>query len=203
MHTKYLLLAYFLFIMPVGILRFMEDPQTPSIQSLEREVRICLFKYGHLFPVTDQSRSPSSLLKRESGLNFVRFCDCRYPMKPVEKSFGVLSEIDRCSTQHLSTFQHQIQYFFNSKLIIEPQLNFLLQDQLKFAGPGITRQSIYETSSCMLETIMAHCQSSLSLHLTRRCAMEFLEEHALYQKLFNSCQSFKFREEDSADVMKI
>lgn len=171
------------------------DPST-----LPSDLRKCIFKHAYFFPVTNGNSSGEYI---NPSQNFIKFCGCRTNQKLYQMNNSDLSMIDFCSNQHLNTFENEVLFNLNTRLIIEPDISERLLDQLKFVGPFIEKTSIIQTQRCMLDRIINDCNKQYSLYRTRKCALEYLNENWLYQNVYRDCQFLKFENISTREVNKI
>ena len=194
--------AFILILLPV-----FQTGEFNSIQEKEKDsslihssLKYCLEKYTFLFPHFEHPRSTQSILT--TGHNYLSFCQCKF-MAEKNLTNNKLSIIDHCSAKYLSMFEHLNQFKLNRELLIRPNLDFLLNDHLRFVGPHIDYMSLQNTKHCMSQIIMKNCSQGSSLQLTKKCALQYLEDNFLYQKIFQHCEKLKFSTGPNSDSLEI
>ena len=175
-----------------------------------RDTRACLMKYLYFFPVKAQKVSIEKEYKTNLfhlTPNFSKFCYCqnesRYDYLEGEHAMSAFARIDNCSNLYLSHFEHHQQYELNLKLMIEPLVLELVEDNLKFFKPIVSSDSFNATLACMQSRILKNCTKHSSLSITNKCIQHFLMDHSLYQQIYRKCHNLEFRPSKRNDVMKI
>lgn len=175
-----------------------------------RDTRACLMKYLYFFPVKSQNISTEKTYKSGPYYltpNFSKFCYCQnknsYDSFRGEQEMSAFARIDHCSNLYLSHFEHHQQYELNLKLMIEPLVLELVEDNLKFFKPTVSSDSFNATLVCMQSRILKNCTKHSSLSITNKCIQHFLMDHSLYQQIYRKCHNLQFRTSDRDDVMKI
>ena len=199
LYLSQLMLLILLFLYPITTKEFD--------YSFDFEMKSCQLKYSVLFP-NRLERGPQSLALSMDGYNFTLFCHCQLPVsrekKPSQKTAPAsLSIIDSCSFKYLNSFQHLAQYNYNLKSLIEPEVEGLLRDYLKFTGPSFSQASIDQTKFCILRSILKNCSEIASLQLTKKCSLSHIQTPKLYDAIFNKCQAFKFLPKRSTKEIRI
>ena len=173
-----------------------------------QKTKLCLMKYFYFFPVLKNAeRSVNKNISHSIHLapNFTKFCHCQNTQvgNIIDQSKSLFAKIDICSNLHLDHFEHQQQYNLNLRLMIEPQLLELVDDNLRFLKPIVTTNSYQMTSNCMVNRIIENCNKRSSLNMTNKCAHKFLLDDYLYKRIYRECHYMQFRPMEGEDVIKI
>ena len=116
---------------------------------------------------------------------------------------SMFAKIDHCSNIHLDHFEHQKQYDLNLKLLIEPLLADLIEDNLRFFKPVVSSDSFNSTLVCMQNKILQFCTKHSSLSITNKCIHHYLSDHFTYQQIYRQCHNLEFRPTNDSNVIKI
>jgi len=167
--------------------------ETNQHSALVDRIKKCQSKYAYFFPIQTKFSSGNFI---QTSSSFTSFCHCQNPITGNIFLNHSLSVIDYCSAKHLKELEHKKSFELNLELIIKPEIESLVGDNLRFAGPAIDQRSIHETKNCILRRIISKCTSRLSLERTKKCALTHLSSNELYQNIYKACHALEFYTHD-------